>query len=278
MATALTNIDQFLAGGFSNVQFVKSTSGRPYDTAPAAGNGLGMVQVKGANAANFTFPPAQSLQFEGDDGVRGAIMFPPNAQPTFDLTFADFTGTFVDAVQGTTEVDAQSIYDFFLIDPSDRNFPDIFLLLTQKSTSKVAGEEGAGFNTLVFPLCSINYQGPGALATGANASLNTYNVTVNRVTILPWGTPLTIGTHGTTEVSAYMFFSEGVPTFDTFRQDNSVAIYAPSQSFNANEQVIAFDGSLLGTPSTLAVAYSSPNFTFTAQTSGNVTTFLYELA
>ncbi len=277
MATALTNIEQFLAGGFSNAQFILSTSGRPYGTIPTAGTGVGMAQVKGANAANFTFPPAQTLPFSGDDGVRGAILFPPDTPVTFDLTFADFTGSFVDSVQGTIQVDAQSIYDFFLLDPSDRTFPDIFLLLSQKATSKVAGEEGAGYNSLAFPLCSVSYQGPGAWATGPNASLNTFNVTVNRVSILPWGTPLTVVTHGTREVSGYLFFSEQVPTFDIFHQNNVVAVYAPSQGLNANEQVIGFDGAELGTPSTLAVGFSTPEFTFTPQTDGNITTFLYEI-
>ena len=278
MATALANIDKFLAGGFEKLQHTRSTAGRPYGTLPTAGQGAGMTQVDGANAANFTFPPSQTLQFPGDNTVRGAIMFAPDAAPTLDLVLADFAGAFVDTVQGTTVVDAQSIYNFYLLNPSNPSFPDLFLLLSQKATSKVAGEEGRGFNSLALPLCSVNYVGPGGWATGPNASLNTFNVTVNPVSVLPWGTPLTKATHGATEVSGFIFFSEEIPTFDTFHQNFATATYEPSQALNANEQVIGFDGAELGTPATLAVGFSTPDFTFTAQADGNVTTFLYEIA
>ncbi len=278
MATSLTNIDQWLQAGFERVQFVLSTNGRPYGALPAAGSVSGMSILKGANAANITLPAAEILQIPGDNGVRGAIQFAGNALPTFDLTFADFTGTFVDAVQGTTEVDGQSIYDFFLLDPANRAFADIFLLLTQRGVSTVSGEEGNGYANVIFPLCTVGYQGPGAMSTGANASLHTFNVTVNRASVLPWGTPLATGTHGTTQAGGFVFFSEKIPTFDIFRQNNSDTDFTPTQSLNANEQVIAWDGSAGGTPSTLSVGVTSGDVTFTAQTNENVTTALYEVA
>jgi hypothetical protein len=278
MATSLTNIDQFLTAGFERAQFVVSSSGLPYETIPTAGNGSGMSILYGANAANITLPSAEILQIPGDNGVRGAIQFASNALPTFDLTFADFKGTFLDKVQGTTEIDAQSIYDLFIIDPANRSFPDIFLLLTQRAVSTVAGEQGNGYNNVIFPLCTVGYTAPGAMQTGANASLHTFNVTVNRTTQLPWGTDLTAGTHGTTGASGFIFFSEAIPTFDVYRQDNSTTTYSPTQALNANEQVIGFDGAVGADPSTLATGVSSGDFTFTAQANNNLTTFLYEVA
>lgn len=278
MASSLTNISQWLSGGFERVQIVLSTSGRPYGTLPSAGNNSGMTIVKGANAANITFPQADILQIPGDNGVRGAIQFAGNALPTFDLTFADLTGTFIDTAQGTTEIDAQSVYDWFTLDPADRAFPDIFMMLTSRAYSTIAGSEGNGYDTVVFPLCTVGFQGPGAKSTGANTNLNTFNVTVNRASVLPWGTPLTTATHGTTGASGWIFFSEQIPTFDIYRQDNSSTSFTPTQAINANAQVIAWDGAALGTPSTLAVTESSGDITFTAQANNNVTTTLYEVA
>lgn len=278
MASSLTNIEQFIAGGFERVQFVLSTSGRPYGSLPAAGNGAGMTILEGANSANISLPAAEVLQIPGDNGVRGAIQFANNALPTFDLTFADFTGSFVDAVQGTTHLDVQTAYDFFALDPQDRDFPDIFLLLTGRAVSTEAGSEGNGYDNIIFPLCTVSYTSPGEFQTGANARQHTFSVTVNRVSIFPWGVTLTKGTHGTAKTSGFTFFSEQIPTFDIYRQDNSTATYSPSQALNANEQVIGFDSAALGAGATLSTGVSSGDFTFTAQTNENVTTFLYEVA
>ena len=211
--------------------------------------------------------------------MRGAIQFAGNALPTFDLQFADFKGTFVDTSQGTTEVDAQSVYDFFALDPANRDFPDIFLLLSQRAVSTTASSEGNGYSNIVFPLCTVTFTGPGNLQTGGNPNLFTFGVTVNRCSVLPWGTPLTTGTHGTDQVGGWMFFSQKIPTFEVYRQDNSTATYTPSQARDqTQDQAIAWDGTAEGTPSTLAVGSSGADLTFTAQTNNNVTTFLFEVA
>lgn len=278
MATSLTNIDQWLSGGFRRAQYVLSSSGRPYGTAPAADSGAGMSILQGAKTANISLPQPTILQIPGDDGVRGTIQFPGNELPSFDLVFSDFKGSFLDAVQGTTADDAQSIYDFFMLDPANRSFPDIFLMLTQRAPSTLAGEQGNGYATLVFPLCTLGFSGLPQLASGANAGEYTFTVTLNRVSILPWGEVLTTGAHGTDGASGFYFFSEEIPTFDVFRQNNSTATYTPTQDLNANDQVIAYDSALDGAGVALAITPSSGDFTFTAQTSGNLTTFLYEVA
>ena len=281
MATTLANISQWIGAGFARAQFVQSTAGRPYGPSlPTAGTGNGgMTILEGANAANLNLPAAEVTQISGDDGVRGAIQFPGNALPTFDLQFSDFKGTFVDTSQGTTEVDAQSVYDFFGLDPANRDFPDIFLLLTQRAVSTVAGSEGNGYSNIIFPLCTVSFTGPGNLQTGGNPNLFTFSVTVNRVSVLPWGTPLSTGTHGTTQFSGYMFFSQKIPTFEVFRQNNVLATYTPSQARDqTQDQAIAWDGAALGTPSTLAIGSSGADLTFTAQANNNVTTFLFEVA
>ena len=100
MASSLTNISQFIGGGFERVQYALSSSGLPFDSTspPAQTEGAGLTTLEGANASNPTLGGAQILQIEGDNGVRGVIQFPSNQQPTFDLTFADFTGTFLNAI------------------------------------------------------------------------------------------------------------------------------------------------------------------------------------
>lgn len=284
MAATLLNIDKWISGGFTRVQWAVSSSGRPYDTsnAPSAGNGVGMTILYGATSANVNFPQAEILQVPGDDGVRGAIQFAGNQLPSFDLTFADLNLPFIDSVQGTTEIDLQSTFDLGLLDPANRSFPDVFLMFTRRAVSTVAGSEGNGYETLIMPLCTVGFQSMGQFQTGANAGQYTFNVTLNRVSKTPYGQTLSTGTHGTTAVSAFFMWSTQIPTFDVYIQDNSTTTYAPTQAMtvNGNDSAIAWDGTLAGTPATLAitVANNPVDFTFTAQTSGNVTTFLYEVA
>ena len=272
MATSLTNIAQVGAGGLERIQFVQSTSGRPYGTLPVADSGSGMTILEGANNVTMNFPSYETLSIPGDNSVDSAILFKPGTAPTMQIQFSRFIGGFIDTVQGTTVDDAQSIYNIYGIDPDDPAFPDIFLLLTGKAVSKDAGEEGGGYDNWIFPLCQAGYTGPNGMQTGPNARLHTFDLTINRVNILPWGEAFS------DYVSGYYFFSEAIPTFDIFRQNNSTATYTPTQTLNANDQVIGFDSAEGGAGATLATGVSSGAFTFTAQASNNVTTFLYEVA
>lgn len=279
MASSLLNIDQFFGGGFERVQYALSSSGLPFDTAnpPAQAAGVGMTILKGAKAANPTLGTATVLQLEGDNGVRGSIQFPSNALPEFDLTFTDFTAAFLNAVQGTTTDDAQSVYDLLLLDPEDRPFVDMFILLTQRGVSAEAGSEGNGFVNLMFPLCTVTLTGLPNMQTGANAGEYTYKVSVNRVSQLPWGESLSVANHGSAKAGGFIFFSEEIPTFDVYRHDGADASYTPSQTLNSNEQVIAWNA-ITGSEATLAVTPSSGDFTYTAQTADDYTLFMYEVA
>lgn len=277
MASTLTNISQWITGGASKVQYAISSSGRPYDSASlTAGNSSGMTDIDGFRTANITMPQATILQIEGDDGVRGTIMFEGTQLPTFDMVFSDYPTTFIDTIQGTTLDDAQSIYDIGIIDPVDREFKDIFLMLTRRAVATEAGSEGNGFETLVFPLCTVSLTGVGNFQTGANAGEYTFNVSVNRVSQLPYGETLTEGAHGTTAASGFIFFSEQIPTFDVFIQNNVLTSFTLSKTLASNSQAIAFDGAAGASASTLAVTISTNDLTFTAQASGNITTALYE--
>jgi len=277
MASSLVNISQFVAGGARYAQYSLSSSGLPYGTAPSSGNGAGMTAIPGLRSASISLPEPQILQIEGDDSVRAAIQFPANALPSFTMGLADFVGAFVDALQGTTADDAQSVYNMYMLNPDLSTFPDIFLMLTRRSVSTVAGSQGNGYETVIFPLCTVGFTNLGDFSTGANAAERTVTVTVNRVSQLPWGEALTTGAHGTTQASGFVFWSEQVPTFDVYTQDGSTTSYTPTNTLASNEQVIAWED-IAGTsaPLTGGVTVSSGDFTFTAGTDGEVTAFMYE--
>lgn len=277
MASTLTNISQWISGGATKLQYSISSSGRPYDSsALSAGEDSGMTDVEGFRVASVSFPEPRILQIEGDDGVRGSIIFPANSTPTFTLAFSDMNIAFLDAVQGTTADDAQSKYDIAIIDPAGLTFPDLFIMMTRRSVSTEAGSEGNGYETVVFPLCTGVFTGTGDFNTGDNAGEYGFQLTVNRVSQLPFGETLTTAAHGTDEASGFIFWSEQIPTFDVFIQDNSETSWTLNNTLASNSQAIAFDGAAGASAATLSVTISTNDLQFTAQTSGNITTAMYE--
>lgn len=279
MATSLINVSRFVSGGFAHAQYSRSSSGRPYNSATlTATNITGMTGLRGAKSANIQIPAAEILQIPGDDGIRGVIQFPGNALPTFDLVFSDLTTSFANALQGTTAIDAQSIYEWLILDPANRTFPDIFLMLSRRSVSTEAGMTGNGYDTVVFPQATVSFAGVGQFQTGANEAEFTYNVTVNRTGLLPWGTPLVAATHGTTEASGFVFWSQAIPTFDVAIKDGIITSWTLTSTYASNAQAITWK-SVSGTTSADSVTVDAPNNQVdgvAAGSSGNILTVLYE--
>jgi hypothetical protein len=279
MATTLINISRWISGGFAEAQYSKSSSGRPYDSSTLDATEIqGMTVLKGAKTANVQIPAAEILQIPGDDGVRGVIQFPGNALPAFDIVFSDLTLSFVNLLQGTTVIDAQTIYDVQIIDPANRSFPDIFLMLTRRAVSTEAGATGNGYETIVFPQATVSFAGASGFQTGANAGEYTFNVTINRTSVLPWGTALSTGTHGTTAASGFIFWSQSVPTFNVAKKDGIITSWTLTSTFASNGQAIAWKD-VSGTITTDAVTPDTANNqvdSVAAGASGDILTVLYE--
>lgn len=278
MAATLTDVAQWIAGGFQEAQFANSTSGIPYTSSLSAGNIAGTTVLKGAKSANIEIPEAEILQIPGDDTVRGVIQFPGNALPTFDLIFSDLTRSFVDTLQGTIAVDVQSVYEWLILDPANRTFPDIFLILTRQAYSTEAGSTGNGYESILFPQCTISFSGPSGHQTGANEAEYKFKVTVNRTTQLPWGTPLSTGTHGTTAASGFMFWSEAVPTFDVAKKNGSTTDWTLTKTYASNAQAVVWKN-VSGTASTDTGSVDSGNNQWdgaAAGSSGDLLIVFYE--
>jgi hypothetical protein len=283
MASTLLNLSRWISGGFAEAAYAISSSGRPYDasTAVEATTGAdvyGMTVLKGAKTANIQIPQAEILQIPGDDGVRGVIQFPGNALPTFDMVFSDLTMSFANAMQGTITDDVQSVYDFLLLDPENRSFPDIFLQLTRRAVATEPGSTGNGYETVLFLQSTVSFAGPSGFSTGANAGEYTFNVAVNRTSILPWGEPLTIGAHGSSAASGFIFWSEQVPTFDVAIKDGVVTDWTLSKTLASNAQAITFK-TVSGTTSSDTATVDAGNNqvdSVAAGASGNILTIMYE--
>jgi len=279
MATTLTNVSRWISGGFSEVQYQVSTSGKPYNSATLDATEIqGTTVIKGAKSANIQVPQAEILQIPGDNGVRGVIQFPGNALPTFDLVVSDLTTAFANFMQGTTAVDVRSVYEWLILDPANRTFPDVFLILTRSAVSTEAGMTGNGYETIIFPQATISFAGVGQMQTGANEGEYTFNVTVNRTSQLPWGTALSTATHGTTEASGFVFFSQAVPTFDVAKKDGIITDWTLTKTYASNGQGVAWK-TVSGTTSNDSGSADTANNQWdgaAAGSSGDILTVLYE--
>ena len=151
-------------------------------------------------------------------------------------------------------------------------------MLTRRSVSTEAGSEGNGYDTIVFPQATVSFAGASGYSTGANAGEVTFNVTVNRTSILPWGTALSTGTHGTTGASGFMFWSQAVPTFDVAIKDGIITSWTLTKTYASNAQALGWK-TVSGTTSTDSVTVDAPSNqvdSVAAGSSGNLLTVLYE--
>lgn len=279
MSSTLLNISEWASGGFAETQHQISTSGKPYDSSTLDATEIqGMTRVKGGKSANISIPEAEILQIPGDDGVLGVLQFPGNALPEFDLVTSALNLAFVNTAQGTITVNAQNVYDFLILDPANRVFRDIFLMLTRRALSLEAGSTGNGYESIIFPQATVSFSGVGQMQTGANEGEYTCKVTANRASVLPWGTALSTGTHGTTGAGAFMFWSQYIPTWDVAKKDGIITSWNLTKTFAANAQIIAWKN-VSGTVSTDTVTADTANNQadgVAAGSSGDTVTFLYE--
>lgn len=272
MATSLTNISNWGAGGFDRAQFVLSASGLLKMSDLSVNNGRGMTVINEVKAANWQFGEDVTISLEGDDGVFGKITFEGDTLPKFDLTVSELAVAMVNSIQGTTIVDVQSIYDFLAIGPEARDYTDQFLMLTRRAIATETGSEASGYESVIFPLCTLSYRGTGYAYQQAGEY--TFSVTVNPVTQTPWGIDLDGSVTGKEKVAGFMFFSEAPPTFDVFKEDGVATTYTLTQTIAANSQLIGFDNA----GATNSLGLTSNDATFTAGASGDRLTILYEVA
>ena len=272
MATSLTNISNWGTAGFDRAQFVLSASGLLKMSDLSAGTGRGMTVINEVKAANWQFGEDVTVSLEGDDGVFGKITFEGDTLPKFDLTVSELAVAMVNAIQGTSIVDVQTTYDFLAIGPEARDYTDLFLMLTRRAVSTESGSEASGYETVIFPLCTLSFRGTGLAFQSAGEY--TFSVTVNPVTQTPWGIDLSGSVTGKEKVAGFMFFSEAPPTFDVFKEDGVLTAYTLTQTIASNSQLIGFEDA----GATESLGLSSNDATFTANSSGDRLTILYEVA
>ena len=270
MAATLVNISNWIGAGANHAQYVLSQSGKPKSSDLANDSSRGMTQLKGIETANWQLAASSVVSIPGDDGVLGQISFPGTELPSFEMTLSELPVAFINAIQGTSTVDVQTTYDFLALDPKDADDVDMFIMLSRKSLSTESGSEGSGYETVIFPLCTVSFQG----TNYANQSPGAFNftVTVNRVSQLPWGLDLGSSVTGKEQVSGFMFWSEQIPTFGVYKEDGVETSFTLSNTIASNSQLIGFDN----VGATNALGLSTNDATFSVGSAGDILTVLYE--
>ena len=272
MASTLLNISQWAAAGFDRAQFVGSESGLLEFADLSTTAGRGMTVINEVKSANWQFGEDVTVPLEGDDQVFGKITFEGDTLPKFDLGVSELAVAMVNEIQGTSIINVQSVYDFLAIGPTARDYTDQIVMLTRRAIATEAGSEGGGYESVLFPLCTLSFRGTGN--TFQAQGEYTFSVTVNPVTQTPWGIDLDGSVVGKEKVAGFMFFSQSAPTFDVFKEDGILTSYTLTQTIASNSQLIGFDKD----GATKALGLSSNDATFSAGSSGDRMTILYEVA
>lgn len=272
MATSKTNIDRWFAAGFDRAQFVKSAAGLLKMSDLANGNGRGMTRINGVKTANWQFGEVNTVPIEGDNQILAKITYEGDTLPRFDLMVSEFAIAVLNEIQGTTTIDVQSTYDFAGIGPKDPDYTDMFLMLTRNAPSTESGNEGSGFENVIFPLCGMSYRGTNLAYQQAGEY--PYSVTVNRITQTPWGIDLSGSVSGKEKLAGFKFWSEAPPSFAVFKEDGVLTAYTLPQTIAGNSQLIGFDDA----GATNALGLTDNDATFTAGSAGERLTILYEVA
>lgn len=215
----------------------------------SAGSYAGLKRMYGVKTTAIQLPEPEAVTITGDDTRLGVFMFDSPNLPTFEVTTGEVDQDIVGASQGTSLYTIGTYYDVGLMGPVGRDFNDMFLAITAQARSRVSGNKGAGFHSLIVPSCQMTYRGRNWEERAA--ATFSWSAQVNPFDRFPWGGLLANNTFGKDEGLMFEFFTNKRPQFLTI-VDNAVISsalldYIPWTDGNGNVRFIAWrNGTVIG--------------------------------
>lgn len=257
------------AAGFAYAWWQKSTSGVPTvlaDLSAGAANATGLNRLYAAQSADFAFPEDEVVPIEGDDDVDGQFLFPAIELINFTLTVGRTDHALTNAIQGTAAEIMQTTWELNFLQPANRLFTDMFLLLTRRAQD--GASSAARYENFITPLATMSDLGT-AFQTRAAAAQN-FKVAGNRVTKTFYGKTLTNNS------PVYRFYSNYPVMIDVWKENGVATTFAASKTPKTGGTHLGFSWDGSGVPVTKAITKSSGSFTFTAGTNNHYIIALYE--
>ncbi len=189
-----------IAAGFQSV-FVGKRDSSGYlvgglSTVAAAAT-ADMYRLYGALRLPLQQAAPQRVPVLGDDGTMGTFTFDPTTLPEGELELSAEDIDFEAFAQGTLVwQNGATGADLGVLGPNTLDLQQIILLAHQQNKSYPAG--GKKWRTYIVPNCTIAPSGS-ELAHQAAASFK-YGISMDKTSVLPWGTAVANGTQGTTRL------------------------------------------------------------------------------
>jgi hypothetical protein len=227
----------------------------------ANGNSAALKRMYGIKTTPIALPEPVVVTVTGDDTRLGIFQFDPESLPSFQLTAGEVDLDIVSNSQGTSIYTIGTYYDLNLLGPTHRDFNDMLLWVVSQAKSRVSGNKGTGFHSLVIPRCNMTYLGRNF--EERTAATFTFQVTVDVFDTFPWGGLIGNNAMNKNEGVMFEWFTNKRPQVLVIKDDTSTNSYqmehAPWTDGNGNVRFIAWrNGVVVGsTGATAAVAVAA---------------------
>lgn len=235
----------------------------------ANGASEALRRMYGVKTTPIALPEPTIVTVTGDDTRLGVFIFDPENLPSFTMTFGEVDQEIVGAIQGTSPYTVGTYYDLALLGPTGRDFSDMLLWVVAQAKSRVSGNKGAGFHSLVIPRCQMTYLGRNF--EERTAATFSYQVAVDVFDTFPWGGLLANNTFGKEEGVMFEWFTNKRPQVLVIKDDTAENSYqmphTPWTDNNGNVRFIAWrNGEVIGSTASTALISVASNKTVSLAT------------
>lgn len=263
MATALTQVKQFIAAGFDMAQWGVRVNGIPYGPTGtiAQDNSAELARLFGVKTADVSVPEADIVPITGDDGLLGSFLFASNQPIQFTMEVGQADLTLAAKTQGTSVYNVGPYYAVNFLSPDSPSYTDVVLLLTSQAKAVETNQEGSGYHHVLLPFCNMFYLGSGFNERGERTVR--YSVTTSKTSKFPWGQVLDENTAGTSKYIGLEWFSQHRVTMATYISNGSATSFVldrtPVDEHHALGWLNGAGLAISVTPATRTVSFAAPS-------------------
>ena len=237
-------------------------------TAPVAGDqdGNPMLELIGVKDFPFTPTDPQRVTVTGNDRPLSQFIFQPTEFPQDNLVFGAADLTF-NALAQSTKVRDLGAFSLSAVQPSDADWPDLFMLVGSKAKTQTAGAKNLSiWHYLLIPRVQVVPKGRSGFNEQGDAQFQ-YAMNANPFDVHPWGEALSETNEGTTETIAFDFTAPYRVHMHRFTGDGSQVTfnldYTPAAE-DGDHVLVWVDGTLQDYTTDYTVSASAKALTFEA--------------
>lgn len=271
----MSQFKKFIAGGILRAELgFYDSAGFMCGAAGALANGedSGMLRWRGMKSVDATFPEETRVTQTGDDQKQGTLTF-PSTDPLAIAIQMGVNDMDTEALLMNVNVYDDGQFEHVPIDPFIEEYPLACLWVQSTAKRREIGQRASkGIVNHVFIQGEPSVRGFDGL-TERELQNYDYFMSLDQVSVYPWGAIIADANEGTEAMSADKFVSDKLVTLHAFRGDGSTDTvtldFTPAGTHTTPAGVFAVWST---NPTTGAVTELDPTTGFTV--AGNVVTFV----